>query len=98
MISRSAASSNNIGETSHTQIMSLLQSYLINYYYSLAVGQDARALGAIEIAQDIWKRFQKEVCDPQQQVRVGLPPFLEIRCDVQARVLNPEEEILSPEL
>jgi hypothetical protein len=84
----------DVGETSHTRVRAALDGLLINSFYNLAMGEDAQAVGYHNLALKVWQSFQEKV--EVSKNRVGLPPFNRIKEEVQERVLDPEQGILSP--
>jgi hypothetical protein len=68
---------------------------LASYFELLAMDIEDRANGMHDVALKIWNRHQAKFAE--QQERMGLKSFEEIRRDVLQRVLGPESR-LEPEL
>ena len=65
------------GETSNVRTRAVLEGLLVSSFYNFAIGQDDQGLGYDLLAQKVWARFQSKVTS--QTVRVGLPPYGELK-------------------
>jgi len=52
-------------------------------FYNLAIGEDDQAISYALMAQKVWANYQEKTAQPQQQKRVGLPPFKEMEQEAQ---------------
>ena len=70
-------------DTSHVRTRAVLEGLLMNSFYNFAIGQDDRGLGYDLLAQKVYARFQSKVATTTSQaVRVGLPPYGELKREV----------------
>lgn len=67
----------DVGETSSTRVSQAIEGFLLNSFYSSAIGQDDEATGYALMAEKIWARYQRET--QKQQQRVGLPSMDEFK-------------------
>ena len=67
----------DISETSRTRVQQAVEGFLINSYYSLAIGEDDEGTANALFAEKIWARYQKET--EKQKGRIGLPPLDEMK-------------------
>ncbi len=67
----------DIAETSPIRVRQAIEGFLINSYYSSAIGEDDQAAGYALLAEKIWARYQRET--QKQKERVGLPELQELR-------------------
>ena len=82
-------------ETSNVRTLAVLEGLLINSFYQFAIGQDNEGLGYELLAQKIWSRYQDKISrTSNQMVRVGLPPFAQLKQDA----LRVFEKTYSPAL
>jgi hypothetical protein len=78
----------DVGETSRDKIEANLEGLLRQSYLSVAVGETERAIGLQNLSEKIWTRYQQKI--KGQEVRVGLPPFDQIKDEVLNGLLDPE--------
>jgi hypothetical protein len=77
--------------SSRDQVQAMLEGLLATHFELLAMDIEERAQGMFNAAAQIWKRHQVKFAD--QQERMGLKPFAQIRQDVLDRVLAPESRL-----
>jgi hypothetical protein len=76
-----------IGETNEAGMKSILEALITQSYMSLILDEDDRAAGFLNMARKADARYQLKV---SQREMIKMPPFDDIRKDVLARMLDPE--------
>jgi len=70
----------DVGETSHDRVKHAIEGFLVSSYYNYAIGQEDQGTGYALLAEKVWARFQRQVSFSREQtIRVGLPPFDELK-------------------
>jgi hypothetical protein len=80
----------DVEETDRNRIQAHIEGLLANSYYSLIVGQDGRYEGLQHLAQRVWEAYMSKV-PPERMQAIGLRPYVEIRSEVLARLLDTEK-------
>jgi hypothetical protein len=79
----------DIGETSHDRVKTILLGLFFNSYLSLAMGDYDQAAGYNLFAQRVYNRFQESIGDISME-RVGLGELEHLRNEVLNEMLDPE--------
>jgi hypothetical protein len=77
------------------EIRMIVGGLLENHYYNLALGEEDRALGLLNLANRTWTQYNGRIRG--QTERIGLPPFTEMRQQILQKALAGETQI-SPNL
>lgn len=78
-----------VGETSHDDAKAVIVGFVREAYWSLALGEEEKAVNYLRFAQVFRSRFQEAV-GPKSVERVGLPELNEIKKAVQDEMLDPQ--------
>jgi hypothetical protein len=84
-----------------SRIQNLVEGFVSQAYYALAVGEDERYLGALNMAKQIWKvQYDKVTQFGIETIneRMRLPDFNYLQTLVLAQCLNPQASGFSPQL
>jgi hypothetical protein len=77
-----------VGSTSRDKTKLVLEGLISTSFYSLAMGDDDRAVGFDHFAQKVLARYRSKTSESGD--RISLPPLDEIKKDVLQRLLDPE--------
>ena len=77
-----------VSSTSRDKTKLVLEGLISTSFYSLALGDDDRAVGFDHFAQKVWARYRSKTSESGD--RISLPPLEDIKKDVLQRLLDPE--------
>lgn len=83
----------DINETSRDRVTAMLQGYITQSFYYLALDDDDQSIGLDRMAQRIHENFRARTSLPGTVTRVALPELSEIKRNVLFDMLNPSPEI-----
>jgi hypothetical protein len=66
-----------MGRAHSDEIRAIVDGLLANHYYNLALGQEDRAIGLLNLAQRTWTHYHERIRG--QNDRIGLLPFDQMR-------------------
>lgn len=69
----------------------IIEGYISNSFFSLATGEEDRAIGYERYARLIWKNYMDRMSLPAAQKRVGLPSLEEMKQEILKKLLDPTE-------
>lgn len=80
------------------KVQSALEGMFLRHFYELAIGEDDRAQGYVNLIKQIHAEYAKKVARSERD-RVDLPPLAKLRQDVFDRIINaPAGEGWNPQL
>jgi hypothetical protein len=79
----------DVKDTSHDRTKTAVEGLLVNFYSSLVLDQDERAVGFRNLARKVYDSYQAQVPEGRQEA-MGLGPFDVLQRGVLDRLLDPE--------
>ncbi len=80
----------DINETSRDRVTALLQGFITQSFYYLALDDDDQSVGLDRIAQRIYANYRERTSLPGTVTRVALPEMSEIKRNVLLDILTPD--------
>ena len=80
-----------MGRAHSDEIRAIVDGLLANHYYNLALGQEDRAIGLLNLAQRTWTQYHGRIRG--QNDRIGLLPFDQMRQLSLEKVLRGESQL-----
>jgi hypothetical protein len=78
----------DINDTSHDRIVTVVEGLLTTSYMSLVIDEDDRSAGLMLLAKQAWQAYQAKI-PAERMSAIGLPPFKDMQQTILRRLLNP---------
>ena len=84
-----------VGDTSLERTTAVIQGLLASSYLALAIGQDERYAGFMNLARKVYDSYEKRINKGvSNQKRIGLPDFKLLNQNVLNNLLDPQKNLL----
>ena len=83
-----------IGRARSDEMRVIIDGLLANHLYNLALGEEDRALGLLNLAQQTYTQYHERIHG--QTGRIDLPPFPQMRQAAREKALGPDSSLSDP--